>query len=54
MAEDAELSKALPYLNAIFSNITRTFLMMDSVAMVDRRVVAFLGEEMNRRFYLRT
>ncbi len=54
MAEDAELSKALPYLNAIFSNITRTFLMMDNVAMVDRRVVAFLGEEMNRRFYLRT
>jgi hypothetical protein len=54
MAEDAELSKALPYLNAIFSNITRTFLMMDSVAMIDRRVIAFLGEEMNRRFYLRT
>jgi len=54
MTEQSELSKALPYLNAIFSNITRTFLMMDSVAMVDRRVIAFLGEEMNRRFYLRT
>jgi len=54
MVEQAELSKALPYLNAIFSNITRTFLMMDSVAMVDRRVLAFLGDEMNRRFYLRS
>lgn len=53
MVEQADLSKALPYLNATFSNITRTFLMMDSAAMVDRRVVAFLGEEMNRRFYLR-
>jgi len=53
MVEQAEFAKAQPYMNAVFSNIARAFRMMDSASMVDRRVLAFLGEEMNRRFYFR-
>ena len=53
MVEQSELVPAQPYLNAVFSNINRALRMMDSVAMVDRRVLALLGAEMNRRFYLR-
>ena len=53
MVEQAESILAQPYLNAVFSSIARAIRMMDQVAMVDRRVLAFLGEDMNRRFYLR-
>ncbi|MGY5874654.1 MAG: hypothetical protein RTU30_02815 [Candidatus Thorarchaeota archaeon] len=54
MVEQSEMVQAQPYLNAVFSNISRAMRMMDSVAMVDRRVLAFLGNEMNRRYYLRS
>jgi hypothetical protein len=54
MIEQAEPARARPYLNAVFSNVARSVRMMDHVAMVDRRVLAHLGSEMNRRFYLRT
>ena len=53
MVEQSEMVQAQPYLNAVFSNINRALRMMDSVSMVDRRVLALLGAEMNRRFYLR-
>ncbi|NWF96866.1 MAG: hypothetical protein HXY34_12055 [Candidatus Thorarchaeota archaeon] len=53
MIEEAEPLRAQPYLNAVFSNLTRALRMMDGVAMVDRRVLAYLGQEMSRRFYLR-
>lgn len=53
MVEQSEIVEAQPYLNAVFSNITRALRMMDSISMVDRRVLAILGAEMNRRFYLR-
>ena len=53
MVEQSEMVEAKPYLNAVFSNINRALRMMDSVSLVDRRIVALLGEEMNRRFYLR-
>ncbi len=53
MVEQAESVLAQPYLNAVFSNVARAIRMMDQVAMVDRRVLAYLGEDMNRRFYLR-
>ncbi|UCE09751.1 MAG: hypothetical protein JSW61_12380 [Candidatus Thorarchaeota archaeon] len=53
MVEEAELAQAQPYLNAVFSNITRALRMMDSVSLVDRRVLSFLGDIMNRKYYLR-
>ena len=53
MVEQSELVEAKPYLNAVFSNINRALRMMDSVSLVDRRVLALLGAEMNRRYYLR-
>jgi tetratricopeptide (TPR) repeat protein len=54
MVERAELAQAQPYLNAVFSNTTRALRMMDKVSLIDRRVLALLGEAMNRRFYLRS
>ncbi len=53
MVDQSETLRSQPYLNAIFSNMARALKMMDDVAMVDRRVLAFLGEEMSRRFYIR-
>jgi hypothetical protein len=53
MVEQSETLEAQPYLNAVFSNILRALRMMDSVSLVDRRVLALLGAEMNRRYYLR-
>ncbi|MBD3406603.1 MAG: hypothetical protein GF411_10855 [Candidatus Lokiarchaeota archaeon] len=53
MVEQSNLSQAQPYLNAIFSNVTRALIMMDNIALVDRRVLNRLGQEMNRRYYLR-
>ncbi len=53
MVEQLEYSRAQPYLNAVFSNITRAVRMMDSIAMVDRRILSYLGDVMGRRYYLR-
>lgn len=53
MVEQSEIVAAQPYLNAVFSSINRALKMMDTVSLVDRRVLAHLGTEMNRRFYLR-
>ncbi len=53
MVEQSETIQAQPYLNAVFSNISRALRMMDRISMVDRRVLARLGVEMNRRYYLR-
>lgn len=53
MVEQSEMVEAQPYLNAVFSNINRALKMMDSVSLIDRRVLALLGAEMNRRYYLR-
>jgi tetratricopeptide (TPR) repeat protein len=53
MVEQSEMVEAQPYLNAVFSNINRALRMMDSVSLVDRRVLALLGAVMNRRYYLR-
>ncbi|TXT57547.1 MAG: hypothetical protein BAJATHORv1_10249 [Candidatus Thorarchaeota archaeon] len=53
MVEQSEFSQAQPYLNAVFSNITRALIMMDNIALVDRRVLNRLGQEMNKRYYLR-
>ncbi len=53
MVEQSEMVEAQPYLNAVFSNINRALRMMDSVSLVDRRVLSLLGTEMNRRYYLR-
>jgi len=53
MVEQSEMVEAQPYLNAVFSNITRALRMMDAVSLADRRVLALLGAEMNRRYYLR-
>ena len=53
MVERADLAQAQPYLNAVFSNIARALRMMDNVSLIDRRVLALLGESMNTRFYLR-
>jgi tetratricopeptide (TPR) repeat protein len=53
MVEQSEMVEAQPYLNAVFSNVTRFLRMMDSISLVDRRVLSLLGAEMNRRFYLR-
>ncbi|MFW9907743.1 MAG: hypothetical protein ACFFEF_04150 [Candidatus Thorarchaeota archaeon] len=53
MVEDSELIQAQPHLNAVFSNIARALKMMDSIALIDRRVFTKLGDEMNRRYYLR-
>lgn len=53
MVEDSEMVDAQPYLNAVFSNVTRSLRMMDSVSLVDRRVLSLLGDVMNKRFYMR-
>ncbi|MGQ4911701.1 MAG: hypothetical protein ACP6KW_05970 [Candidatus Thorarchaeota archaeon] len=53
MVEQSEMVEAQPYLNAVFANVNRALRMMDSVSMVDRRVLALLGSVMNERFYLR-
>jgi tetratricopeptide (TPR) repeat protein len=53
MVEQSEIVEAQPYLNAVFSNINRALKMMDAVSLIDRRVLALLGAEMNRRYYLR-
>ncbi|MFW9843869.1 MAG: hypothetical protein ACFFEV_04780, partial [Candidatus Thorarchaeota archaeon] len=53
MVEQSEMVEAQPYLNAVFSNINRALRMMDSVSLIDRRVLAILGTVMNRRYYLR-
>jgi hypothetical protein len=50
----ADLAQAQPYLNAVFSNTARALRMMDDISLVDRRVMALLGEAMNSRFYLRS
>ncbi len=54
MVETSETVRAEPYLNAVFSNVARALRTMDKVALVDRRVLSFLGEAMNKRFYLRS
>jgi tetratricopeptide (TPR) repeat protein len=53
MVEESEMVEAQPYLNAVFSNVTRALKMMDTVSLIDRRVIALIGAEMNSRFYLR-
>jgi hypothetical protein len=53
MVERSELVQAQPYLNAVFSNINRGLRMMDTVSLVDRRVLAYLGSVMNKRYYMR-
>jgi len=53
MVETSEMVEAQPYLNAVFSNLTRALRMMDGISLVDRRVLSLLGNIMNRRFYLR-
>jgi hypothetical protein len=53
MIEQSEIVEAQPYLNAVFSNVNRALKMMDSVSLIDRRVLAPIGAVMNRRFYLR-
>jgi tetratricopeptide (TPR) repeat protein len=53
MVEQSELVEAQPYLNAVFSSLTRALRMMDSISLVDRRVLSLLGTIMDRRFYLR-
>jgi hypothetical protein len=51
--EQSEMVEAQPYLNAVFSNMTRFLRMMDGISLVDRRVLSLLGTAMNRRIYLR-
>ena len=53
MVEQSEMVEAQPYLNAVFSNLTRALRMIDGISLVDRRVLSLLGTVMNRRFYLR-
>lgn len=53
MVEQSELVEAQPYLNAVFSSLTRALRMMDSISLVNRRVLSLLGTIMDRRFYLR-
>ncbi|NHI83620.1 MAG: hypothetical protein EAX81_04900 [Candidatus Thorarchaeota archaeon] len=53
MVEQSEMVQAKPYLNAVFSNISRALRMMDDVAMIERRLLSMLGEVMNLRYYLR-
>ncbi|MFW9808109.1 MAG: hypothetical protein ACFFE6_01905 [Candidatus Thorarchaeota archaeon] len=53
MVEKSEMVEAQPYLNSVFSNLTRSLRMMDSISLIDRRVLSILGAVMNRRFYLR-
>ena len=53
MLDNSELVQAQPYLNAVFSNTARALRMMDSVSLVDRRVLTLLGDTMNKRYYLR-
>ncbi|MCK4280286.1 MAG: hypothetical protein KAW94_06890, partial [Candidatus Thorarchaeota archaeon] len=47
MIETSETVRAEPYLNAVFSNVARALRTMDKVALVDRRVLSFLGDAMN-------
>ncbi len=54
MIETSETVRAEPYLNAVFSNVARALKTMDKVALVDRRVLSFLGDAMNKRYYLRS
>jgi tetratricopeptide (TPR) repeat protein len=54
MVDNANFVQAQPYLNAVFSNTARALRMMDGVSLIDRRVLALLGEAMNSRFYLRS
>ncbi len=54
MIETSETVRAEPYLNAVFSNVARALRTMDKVALVDRRVLSFLGDAMNKRYYLRS
>ena len=53
MVEQSEMVEAQPYLNAVFSNLTRALRMIDSISLVNRRVLSMVGTVMNRRFYLR-
>jgi hypothetical protein len=53
MVEQSEIVEAQPYLNAVFSNLTRALRMIDNISLVNRRVLSLLGNVMNRRFYLR-
>ena len=53
MVEQSEMVEAQPYLNAVFSNLTRALRMIDGISLVDRRVLSLLGTVMNKRFYLR-
>lgn len=53
MVEQSEIVEAQPYLNAVFSNLTRALRMIDNISIVNRRVLSLLGNVMNRRFYLR-
>ena len=53
LVEQSELVEAQPYLNAVFSNLTRALRMIDGISLVDRRVLSLLGSIMNKRFYLR-
>jgi hypothetical protein len=53
MLDSSELIQTQPYLNAVFSNTARALQMMDSVSLIDRRVLAVLGDTMNKRYYLR-
>jgi tetratricopeptide (TPR) repeat protein len=53
MVEQSEMVEAQPYLNAVFSNLTRALRIIDRISLVDRRVLSTLGNVMNKRFYLR-
>lgn len=54
MIETADIKKAKPYLNAVFSNISSALRMMDNVSLINRRILSMLGDEMNTRYYLRS
>lgn len=53
LIEKMQSVHAQPYLNAVFSNLSRALQMMDRISMADRRVLAMLGRVMNERYYLR-
>ncbi len=53
MVEQSEMVEAQPYLNAVFSNLTRALRIIDRISFVDRRVLSTIGTVMNKRFYLR-
>ncbi|MBD3158874.1 MAG: hypothetical protein GF309_08815 [Candidatus Lokiarchaeota archaeon] len=54
LIEEMESVHAQPYLNAVFSNMSRALQMMDRISMADRRVLSMLGRVMNERYYLRS